>query len=91
MATHSNPERSHGQRTLVGYNPRGCKELTEHACMHIVLWTKCLCFPPNSYISESVNHLVVSDSLGPPGSSVHGIFQARILEWGAVLFFRGRT
>ena len=22
----------------------------------------------------------------PPGSSVHGIFQARILEWGAVAF-----
>ena len=24
-----------------------------------------------------------------PGSSVHGIFQARILEWGAISFFRG--
>ena len=23
---------------------------------------------------------------GPPGSSVHGIFQARVLEWGAVAF-----
>ena len=23
----------------------------------------------------------------PPGSSVHGIFQARVLEWGAVAFF----
>jgi len=22
----------------------------------------------------------------PPGSSVHGIFQARILEWGAIAF-----
>ena len=21
---------------------------------------------------------------GPPGSSVHGIFQARVLEWGAI-------
>ena len=25
----------------------------------------------------------------PPGSSVHGILQARILEWGAMLFSRG--
>ena len=25
----------------------------------------------------------------PPGSSVHGIFQARILEWIAILFSRG--
>ena len=23
---------------------------------------------------------------GPPGSSVHGIFQARVLEWGALAF-----
>ena len=22
----------------------------------------------------------------PPGSSVHGIFQARVLEWGAITF-----
>ena len=26
---------------------------------------------------------------GPPGSSVHGIFQARKLEWVAILFFQG--
>ena len=24
---------------------------------------------------------------GPPGSSVHGIFQARVVEWGAIAFF----
>ena len=23
-----------------------------------------------------------------PGSSVHGIFQARVLEWGAIAFWR---
>ena len=28
---------------------------------------------------------------GPPGSSVHGILQARILEWEAVSFFRGSS
>ena len=30
----------------------------------------------------------VSDPMdcGPPGSSVHGIFQARVLEWGAIAF-----
>ena len=25
----------------------------------------------------------------PPGSSAHGIFQARILEWGSISYFRG--
>ena len=25
----------------------------------------------------------------PPGSSIHGILQARVLEWGAIAFSRG--
>ena len=39
-----------------------------------------------------VNHSV-SDSLQPHGlgSSVHGIFQARVLEWVAISFFRGSS
>ena len=39
--------------------------------------------------SSSVKHSVMSDSLwlhGLPGSSVHGIFQARILEWVDIPF-----
>jgi len=27
----------------------------------------------------------------PPGSSVHGISQARVLEWVAISFFRGSS
>ena len=27
----------------------------------------------------------------PPGSSVHGIFQARVLEWGATAFSTNRV
>ena len=32
--------------------------------------------------------LTLSDRMdcSPPGSSVHGIFQARVLEWGAIAF-----
>ena len=26
-----------------------------------------------------------------PGSSIHGIFQARVLEWGAIAFSKERT
>ena len=35
----------------------------------------------------------LSDSMdcSPPGSSVHGIFQARVLEWGAIAFSRRYT
>ena len=46
--------------------------------------------------SESVSCSIVSDSLQPhglypPGSSVHGILQARILEWVAIPFSRGSS
>ena len=32
--------------------------------------------------------LILSDLMNysPPGSSVHGIFQARVLDWGATAF-----
>ena len=35
--------------------------------------------------------LTLSDPMdcSPPGSSVHGIFQARVLEWGAIAFSIG--
>ena len=37
--------------------------------------------------SESEVALTVRDPMdcNPPGSSVHGIFQARALEWGAIV------
>ena len=45
---------------------------------------------------ESVTHLTMSDSLdpmdcSPPGSCVHRILQARILEWVAIPFSRGSS
>ena len=35
--------------------------------------------------------LVRGSGWPPPGSSVHGIFQARILEWAAISFSRGSS
>ena len=37
--------------------------------------------------------LTLSDPMdcSPPGSSVHGIFQARVLEWGAIAFLVKRA
>ena len=45
----------------------------------------------SSFHFQSVSHSVMSDSLhsmdcSPPGSSVHGILQARILEWIPISF-----
>ena len=43
------------------------------------------------YLHSFIVVLTLCDPLGcrPPGSSVHGIFQARILKWVAIHFFRG--
>ena len=52
--------------------------------------------PPGEPHSESICRSVVSNSLRPmdctpPGPSVHGILQARILEWVAISFSRGSS
>ena len=47
------------------------------------------CFPGNRYTQQvHVSGSVLSNSF-PSGSSVHGIFQARILEWVAIFYSRG--
>ena len=38
-----------------------------------------------------LSHSVVSNLLEPHGLSVHGIFQARILEWVAISYSRGSS
>ena len=45
-------------------------------------------FPSPMYESEKWkwSRSVVSNSYSLPGSSVHGIFQARVLEWGDIAF-----
>ena len=39
-----------------------------------------------SEVAQSCLTLIDSMDYGSPGSSVHGIFQARVLEWGAIAF-----
>ena len=57
--------------------------------------------PPSTYLPDIVSYLVlVTQSrtthcdpmdYSPPGSSTHGILQARILEWAAISFSRGSS
>ena len=53
--------------------------------------------PENIFVEKwKWSHSVVSDSLrpmdcSPPSSSIHGILQARILEWIAISFSRGSS
>ena len=39
-----------------------------------------------SEVAQSCPTLGDPMDCSPPGSSVHGIFQARVLEWGAIAF-----
>ena len=44
-----------------------------------------------SEVTQSCLTLCDTMDCSPPGSSVHGIFQARVLEWVAISFSRGSS
>ena len=44
-----------------------------------------------SKVAQSCPTLSDPTDCSPPGSSIHGIFQARVLEWGAIAFSKSRT
>ena len=49
---------------------------------------QCLKVKGESEVAQSCPTLSDPMDCSPPGSSVHGIFQARVLEWGAIAFSR---
>ena len=53
--------------------------------VHSVAWKE----KKESEVAQSCPTLCDPMDCSPPGSSVHGIFQARILEWVAISFSRG--
>ena len=72
------------KKKKVSFDPKNILGICEESIYKISVYSLC------------VSHLVVSDSLQPhrlplPGSFVHGILQARILEWVAVPFSRGSS
>ena len=53
-----------------------------------LLWTILLWIKKWSEVTQSCPTLCDPVDCSPPGSSIHGILQARILEWVAISFFR---
>ena len=55
---------------------------------YLPTWLKCLLLEPPHTHNIAQSYLTLCDPVGcnPPGSSVHGILQARILEWVAISF-----
>ena len=73
------PGKSHGWRRLVGYSPWGREDLDMTEGLQFQFHIP----PPSSYIcAQSCNPMDCS----LPGSSVHGFFQTRIMEWIAISF-----
>ena len=57
---------------------------TQYMCVRVCV---CVCIYIHTHIwvlSQSCLTLCDPLDYSPPGSSVHGIFQARILEWAAI-------
>ena len=51
---------------------------------HLLL--QCMKVKSESEVAQSCPTLRDPMDCSPPGSSIHGIFQARVLEWGAIAF-----
>ena len=56
---------------------------TEVRC-HFLL--QCMKVKSESEVAQSCQTLSDPMDCSPPSSSIHGIFQARVLEWGAIAF-----
>ena len=51
---------------------------------------QCMKVKTESEVAQSCPTLSDPMDCSPPGSSIHGIFQARVLEWGAIAFSNSR-
>ena len=56
-----------------------------------MLCTYCIILSEKSDATQSCPTLCDPMDYSPPGFSVHGIFQARVLEWVAISFSRGSS
>ena len=60
-------------------------------CKEPAYWKRPWYWKSESEVAQSCLTLCDSMDCSPPGSSVHGILQARILEWVAISFSRGSS
>ena len=70
--------------------------LTGFSCMSYEIFLMLLCMAPGLYccgcsVAKLCLTLLEPVDYSPPGSSVHGISQARILEWVVISFSKGSS
>ena len=70
----------------------GLRFSSPEVCAPIYLWVFAHSVPfTKVLVTQSCLILCDSMDCSSPGFSVHGIFQARILEWAAIFFSRGSS
>ena len=97
-------ENPHEQKSLAGYSPWSHKEsdMTEWLSTnkHVLqlhelqpIWLLCPPLSPETETEVAQSCLTLCDTMdcSLPGSSIHGIFQATVLEWVAISFSRGSS
>ena len=80
----SNSMRPHGQQPTRLRHPWDSPGKNIGVGCHFLL--QCMKVKSESEVAQSCLTLHDPVHSSPPGSSVHGIFQARVLEWGAIAF-----
>ena len=84
------PGKSHERRSLLGYNPWGHKESDTTERLYFNTSSSCSAIrkkeKKENEVAQSCLTLCDPIDCSLRGSSVHGIFQARVLEWGAIAF-----
>ena len=80
----SNSVQPHGRQPTRLPRPWGSPGKNTGVGCHFLLQ----CMKVKSESEDAQSYRTLSDPMdcSPPGSSVHGIFQARVLEWGAIAF-----
>ena len=80
----SDSVRPHRQQPIRLHHPWDSPGKNTGVGCHFLL--QCMKVKSESEVAQSC--LTLSDPMdcSPPGSSIHGIFQARVLEWGAIAF-----
>ena len=75
-------------RDMIPLNPLAILYIS---CLHVLLLGALSEWVWVSEVNQSCPTLSDPMDCSPPGSSVHGILQARILEWVAISFSRGSS
>ena len=65
---------------------QSCPTLCDHTGVGCYFLLQCMEVKSESKVAQSCPILRDPMDCSPPGSSVHGIFQARVLEWFAIAF-----